>query len=108
MAEGDHGGSRRGLSIFGWIVLAVLVIYGLQVYLSPPRARPVVACWLPYQIERMVLVEAPKIFMPRDVDIALDNSFKISRWNRSCVCLLSHQKWLTQGQTPNVPFLCEK
>ena len=94
------------MSIFGVIVLVMLVLYGLQVYLNQPHARPVAACWLPYQIERMVLVEGPKVFMPRDADMAVDNAFKIARWNRSCICLLSKQKWLTQGQTPTVPFSC--
>lgn len=105
MAEGG-GGSRHGMSIFGVIVLVMLVLYGLQIYLNPPYKRPITACWLPYQIERMVLVEAPKIFMPRDADMAVDNAFKVARWNRSCVCALSKQKWLTQGQASNVPFSC--
>jgi hypothetical protein len=107
--SGDHGGGggRRGISIFGGIVLLVLVLYGAQIYLNPPYARPVVVCWLPYQITRLVLVEAPKLVLPRDPEIPLDNSLRVARWNRECTCFLSGQNLLTGGQKPNLPFSCK-
>lgn len=107
MADEPRSGGHRGLSMVGWVFLIGAVIFGLQIYLNPPHARPVVICWLPYQIERLVLVEAPKLFLPREPEIPLDNSLKIARWNRSCTCFMASQSLITGGKSPNLPFSCD-
>lgn len=106
MADESRGRGRAGLGIFGAILLVVLVILGAQLYLNPPHARSVVACWAPHQVSWLALVELPKILRPRDADIPLENAARVSRWNRQCVCMVSGWTWLTDGKPPNVPYSC--
>lgn len=106
MADESRGGRRAGVGIVGGIFLLALGILGAQLYLNPPHARPVVACWVPYQVTRLALVETPKLLRPRDAEIPLDNSLRVSRWNRECICMVSGWTWLTDGKRPNLPFSC--
>lgn len=100
-----HGGAIK--TVGGFLLFIALIVYVLQVYLNKPENRPIVACWVPYQVARLALVEVPKIVLVRDHDIPLANAYRVARFNQGCICTMSHWDLLTDHRQPHLPFTCQ-
>jgi hypothetical protein len=112
MGEGEGGGGGGGKSGaihtgVGLVIFIALCVFGLQIYLNKPADRPIVACWMPYQAVRMVIVELPKMVLPRDQDIPLKNSRRAVMFNYACICGLQNSSLLNPKREDNGRVNCK-